>query len=296
MDRNESSISKGEKTRTYSLARKLLNWLLETIKRTFSGHSRSTWFWMTLFIIILIISVIILILQYQDDTWLFSMVIHWFIVPIIDLKEWGWLIFILFMGIQGILVPIPSELVLLSSGLIWGLIGGTILGIVGSMAAGILTYYIAVLGGRPMMERFLGQENLAVLDFYIGKYGAVAILVARAFPFMAFDPISYASGFLKIEFRSYCIATLIGSIIRCVFYAWLGSLLIQGGGSVEDIIDDPIAMQAFIDAGSTQFNVLLIIIVVILGCAYLFYQFMLIPYLKRKHLESSAGDSSTINE
>ncbi|MFX0209765.1 MAG: TVP38/TMEM64 family protein [Candidatus Hodarchaeota archaeon] len=296
MDHKESSISEGEKTGTKYRSKKLLNWLHEAIKRTFSGHSRSTWVWITLFIIISIVSVIILILQYQDDTWLFSMVIHWFIAPIIDLKEWGWLIFILFMGIQGILVPIPSELVLLSSGLIWGLIGGTILGIVGSMVAGILTYYIAVLGGRPMMERFLGQENLDVLNFYIGKYGAAAILVARAFPFMAFDPISYASGFLKIEFRSYCIATLIGSIIRCVFYAWLGSLLVQGGSSVEDIINDPIAIQAFIDAGSTQFNIILVIIVVILGSAYLFYQFMLIPHLRKKHLEATTANSSTIND
>ncbi|MFX1286179.1 MAG: TVP38/TMEM64 family protein [Promethearchaeota archaeon] len=296
MDHKESSISEGEKTGTKSMVVKLLNWLQKAIKRTFSGHSRSTWVWIILFIIIFIVSVIILILQYQDDTWLFSIVVRWFIVPIVDLKEWGWLIFILFMGIQGILVPIPSELVLLSSGLIWGLIGGTILGIIGSMAAGILTYYIAVLGGRPMMERFLGQENLDVLDFYIGKYGTAAILVARAFPFMAFDPISYAAGFLKIEFRSYCIATLIGSVIRCVFYAWLGSLLIQGGNSVEDVINDPIAMQTFIDAGSTQFNILLAIIVVILGSAYLFYQFILMPYLRKKHLEATTDNFSTIED
>ncbi|UCG90518.1 MAG: VTT domain-containing protein [Candidatus Heimdallarchaeota archaeon] len=296
MDHNESSISNGEKTETKSIIGKWLNWLQEAIKRTFSGHSRSTWIWIILFTIIFIVSVVIVILQYQDETWLFSIVVHWFIVPIIDLREWGWVIFILFMGIQGILVPIPSELVLLTSGLIWGLIGGSILGIIGSMVAGILTYYIAVLGGRPMMERFLGQENLDVLDFYIGKYGPAAILLARAFPFMAFDPISYASGFLKIEFKSYCIATLIGSLIRCVFYAWLGSLLIQGGNNVEDIVNDPIAMQAFINAGSSQFNVLLVIIVVILGSAYLFYQFMLMPYLRKKHLEATASNSSIIND
>lgn len=275
----------------------LLDWLKEktllskeAIKRTFTGHSKTTWVWIILFIIIFLASVVILIFQYQDDTWLFSVVVHWFIAPIIALKEWGWIFFLLFMGIQGILVPIPSELVLLSSGLIWGLIWGSILGIIGSMVAGILTYYIAVLGGRPMMERFLGQENLDVLDFYIGKYGIATILVARAFPFMAFDPISYASGFLKIEFRAYCIATFIGSIIRCIFYAWLGSILIQGGKSVEDIINDPIEMQAFIDAQAAQFNILLVILVVLLGSAYLFYQFVLMPYLRKKHLEAKNLD------
>ncbi|UCE15113.1 MAG: VTT domain-containing protein [Candidatus Heimdallarchaeota archaeon] len=203
-------------------------------------------------------------------------------------REWGRLIFLVFMGVQGVLVPIPSELVLLSSGLIWGLEEGAILGIVGSMIAGVLTYYIAVLGGRPMMERFLGQDNLDVLDFYIGKYGAAVILFARAFPFMAFDPISYASGFLKIKFRTYFIATLIGSIIRCVFYAWLGSTLYEG--KLSDFIDDPEKVQQFINTGSAQFNTMLLLIVVILGIAYLLYQFILLPYLKKKYFESKNVD------
>ena len=293
MDNKVSKESNGKKTETENVVRKAFNWLQEAIKRTFTGHNRITWFWIILFILIFIFSVVILILQYQDDTWLFDKVVRWFLIPIIELEEWGWVIFLIFMGVQGILVPIPSELVLLCSGLLWGIVLGSIIGIIGSMVAGILTYYIAVLGGRPMMERFLGQENLEVLDFYIGKYGAVTILVARAFPFMAFDPISYASGFLKIEFRSYCIATFIGSIIRCIIYAWLGSTLIQGGESVEVVINDPIAMQAFIETGAAQFNAMLFIIVVVLGSAYLFYQFILMPYLRKKHLEVKGVDLPT---
>jgi uncharacterized membrane protein YdjX (TVP38/TMEM64 family) len=259
---------------------KLSNRLIDSIKRTFSGHPFSTWVWIIIFFIVSVASGLILIFQQQDETWLFGIVVEWFIIPILDLKEIGWLIFIIFMGIQGILIPIPSELVLLISGLIWGIIGGSLLGIIGSMVAGTLTYYIAVLGGRPMIERFLGQENLDIIDQYIERYGALAILVARAFPFMAFDPISYASGFLKIKFKTYFIATLIGSVIRCVFYAWLGSTL--NPGDLENILNDPAAVQSFIDAGSAQFNAMLIIIAVILGFAFVFYQFILIPYLKKK--------------
>ncbi|MFX0185258.1 MAG: TVP38/TMEM64 family protein [Candidatus Hodarchaeota archaeon] len=289
MDNEESSKPNENETTNENLVVKTFSWLQEAIKRTFSGHSKSTWVWIILFIIILIISGIILILQNQDETWLFDKVIHWFVIPMIELNEIGWLLFIIFMGIQGILIPIPSELVLLSSGLIWGFLLGSILGIIGSMAAGILTYYIAVLGGRPMIERFLGQENLEVTDTYIEKYGAGAILIARAFPFMPFDPISYASGFLKIRFREYFIATLVGSIIRCVFYAWLGSTMYPG--DLNDIINEPTKVQAFIEAGSAQFNIMLIIIVIILGSAYLFYQFILFPYLKKKHLETKSDES-----
>ncbi len=283
---NEDNETKGE-IKKYSRSEKILNffkWLKKAIKRTFTGYSRNTWIWIWIFIIILIISILILIIQYYDESWLFDKVVRYFVIPIIELETWGWLFFIVFMGIQGILIPIPSELVLLTTGLVWGIVLGTSLGIIGSMAAGVLTYYIAVLGGRPMVENFLGQENLDVIDVYIKRYGGAAILLARAFPFMAFDPISYASGFLKINFRTYLFATLIGSIIRCVFYAWLGSTL--NPGDLRDIIDNPAALQAFIDNGSTQFNTMLVLIVIVLALAYLCYQFILLPYLKKKSFET----------
>jgi uncharacterized membrane protein YdjX (TVP38/TMEM64 family) len=260
-----------------------LNSLQIAIKRAFTGHTKSSWIWIIIFFIILILSFGILILQYFDETWLFDKVIRWFVIPITKLGALGVIFFIIFMGIQGILVPIPSELVLLCTGLVWDVFFGTILGIVGSMAAGVLTYYIAVLGGRPMIERFLGKENLDIIDIYLDKYGAVAIFAARAFPFMSFDPISYASGFLKIKFRTYFIATLIGSVTRCIFYAWLGSTL--NPGDIQNFIDDPAALDAFISNYSAQFNLVLTIIILVLGVAYLFYQFILMPYLKKKSVE-----------
>lgn len=284
MGRKDSDESSGERSESENIVKKGFDWIQEAIIRTFTGHTKSTWIWIIFFVIICIVSVAILVFQFHEDTWLFDKVVRWFLEPIIRLEEWGWIIFLIFMGVQGILIPIPSELVLLTSGLLWGFEFGSFIGILGSMVAGVITYYIAVLGGRPMMERFLGEENLEVIDNYIKKYGAGAIIIARAFPFMPFDPISYASGFLKIRFRIYFFATLIGSIVRCVFYAWLGSNMYEG--SLEDIINDPAAVQAFIDAGSTQFNVMLGIIVVVLGSAYLFYQFLLMPFLKKKHLES----------
>ncbi|MHA1972234.1 MAG: TVP38/TMEM64 family protein [Candidatus Hodarchaeales archaeon] len=252
-----------------------------TFKRSFEGHNRFTWVWIVIFLLILVISGIVLYFQYQDETWLFDKVLRHFVMPIIELGIFGMLIFIIFMGIQGIVVPIPSELVLLTSGLIWGVVGGSIIGVIGSMVAGTITYYVAVLGGRPVIEKFLGQENLELIDTYIKKHGLWAIIFARAFPFMAFDPISYASGFLKVRFRDYTIATLIGSAIRCVFYAWLGSTLV----TQEDIsqwLKDPAKYQQFINQYSSNFNSVLFVLVIVLGLAFLIYQFILMPYLKKK--------------
>ena len=255
--------------------------LKKVIIRTFTGYSKGTWIWIGIFFFILIISIVVLILQSQDETWLFDKVLRWFVAPILSLKLFGPFIFVIFMGIQGIIVPIPSELVLLSSGLIWGMIGGTIIGIIGSMTAGITTYYIAMYGGRPMIEKFLGEENLIVIDKYLDRYGIWAIIFARAFPFMAFDPISYTSGFLKIKLSDYIIATFFGSIIRCIFYAWLGSNLVTHT-DISEWLSDPSKYQSFINQYSANFNFVLFLLIIVLGLAFIIYQFLLFPYLKKK--------------
>ncbi|WP_455143461.1 TVP38/TMEM64 family protein [Candidatus Hodarchaeum mangrovi] len=267
-----------------SIFKKNVSKLKIAIIRTFTGHSKGTWIWIGIFFLILIISVIVLILQSQDETWLFDKVIRWFVGPILSLELLGPFIFIIFMGIQGIIVPIPSELVLLSSGLIWGMIGGSIIGIIGSMTAGITTYYIAMYGGRPIIEKFLGEENLLIVDKYLDRYGIWAIVFARAFPFMAFDPISYASGFLKIKLRDYLLATFFGSIIRCTFYAWLGSNLVTQT-DISEWLRDPAKYQSFINQYSANFNLVLFLLIVVLGLAFVVYQFLLFPYLKKKSHE-----------
>ena len=84
---------------------KIVFWIKNTFIRTFSGHSKVTWIWIIIFVIISILSGIILVLQYQDETFLYDKVVRWFILPILELGFWGIIFFLIFMGIQGILVP-----------------------------------------------------------------------------------------------------------------------------------------------------------------------------------------------
>ena len=84
MNHNDSNESNGKKIKSENVVRKAISWLLEATKRTFRGHTKSTWVWIIFFFVIFIISIVILIFQYQDDTWLFDKVVRWFLIPIID--------------------------------------------------------------------------------------------------------------------------------------------------------------------------------------------------------------------
>ncbi|MFX0105551.1 MAG: TVP38/TMEM64 family protein, partial [Candidatus Hodarchaeota archaeon] len=114
-------------------------------------------------------------------------------------------------------------------------------------------------GGRPLAEKFVGKKAINMADAFIEKHGIWAILISRMLPFIAFDPISYASGIVEMDIKRYSIGTLIGAIPRAFFFAWLGSLF----GI------DP--SNPNIEAQSTLFNIIFLIIVAVLGTIFIVY-------------------------
>jgi len=245
-----------------------------------------------LFITLVIFSLYLLYyMLFVDNTFLYTIVIQLFVNPIAMLGFFGILLFIGIMGIQGLLVPIPSEIVLLATGMIWGLIGGGILGIIGSMVAALLCYLISRKGGRPLAEKFIGEKALTLADNFIRKYGIGTIIVARFLPFVAFDPISYAAGLVDLDIKKYSIGTFIGSIPRAFFYSWLGSTLFPPGMTFPINLED--IPLSDIEAYSTNFNFVLIIILSVLVLIFgIYYLFSI--YLERKAKKKS--DNSNLKE
>ncbi|MEX2756307.1 MAG: TVP38/TMEM64 family protein, partial [Candidatus Sigynarchaeota archaeon] len=208
------------------------------------------------------------------------------VMAVIWAGVWGVFIFFGVMTVQSLLVPIPSELILLMTGILWGSVGGTLLGIGGSIFTGALAYSITLRGGRPIAEKLVPKRFLDPLDNLINRYGTWFIFIMRAVPLMAFDPISYASGLLKINFKKYMIATIAGSIPRALFYALLGQLMMSGapGNYLTWGVDQ---WQAFLtdpmfDQFANTFNIIFVLILGILIVMFLVYNFVLGPILRRK--------------
>ena len=251
----------------------------------FSSYDTKTILFMILMVVLVGISLYLLyLLIFEDSTILYRIVVQWFVKPIYDLEFWGIFLFIGIMGIQGLLVPIPSEIVLLSTGMIWGWLLGGIFGIIGSVAAGVLCYYISRQGGRPLAEKFVGETAIDMADSFIHKYGTGAILIARFLPFIAFDPISYASGIVDLDVKKYTFATLVGSIPRAFFYSFLGSTL----GIDPATIDFESIPLAQIERQAAFFNTVLVIIAVVLLTIFAAY-YLTSWYWRRKISNEKEG-------
>ncbi len=233
----------------------------------FSKYDTKTILFIILFIALVIVSLFLLYIVFVDETFLYRLVVECFVNPIILLGILGIFLFIGIMGVQGLLVPIPSEIVLLATGMIWGIWIGGIMGIIGSMAAGMLCFYISRKGGRPLAEKFVGENIIDVLDKFIQKHGMASILILRSLPVLAFDPVSYVAGIVDLDTKKYAIGTLIGSIPRAFFYSTLGALLTNvKPGQLINLADLPLGL---VEDYARIFNMILIVVLAILVVAFI---------------------------
>ncbi|MFX1528742.1 MAG: TVP38/TMEM64 family protein [Promethearchaeota archaeon] len=250
----------------------------------FSHYDKKTILYIIVFIALVIFSIFLLAYSFFiDSTFLYRIVIDWFVNPIYYLGIFGILLFIIIMAIQGLLIPIPSEIILIATGIIWGLIGGGIMGIIGSMTAALLCYYISKRGGRPLAKKFVGEKAINLADNFIHKYGMGAIIIARFLPVIAFDPISYAAGLVDTDFKKYTIGTFLGSIPRAFFFSWLGSIL-----GITPPVDLESLPLATIEAQAAFFNNILLIILGLLAIMFVLYYFISWYYGKKITKESTS--------
>ena len=241
----------------------------------FSQYGVKTIIYIIIFVILVVLSLILLYYNYFiDTTFVYTIVAKWFVNPIYALGFLGIFLFIGIMAIQGLIVPIPSEVVLLATGMIWGWFFGGIMGIIGSMAASLLCFYISRKGGRPLAEKFVGESGLAMADKLITNHGVKAIIISRFIPFISFDVISYASGLVDIDVKKYSLGTLIGSIFRAFFYSVWGALL---GFTPPINTSNVVEMKA----QSEVFNSILLVVLAILILMFVLFYIISKQYEKK---------------
>ncbi|MEA2071800.1 MAG: TVP38/TMEM64 family protein [Asgard group archaeon] len=246
----ESTLSQKEETNSTEDDKKPFTWTKDKILLA------------VIFSIIMLISVGLLIMIFIDDEFLFLIVRDYFIRPIIFLPVWvRVLLFLLIMVVQSLFAPIPSEIILLSGGMIFGLWWGTLIGVVGSMLSAAITYYISKRGGRSIIDASgekikLIDRTIFIFDEWIKRWGLWAILLGRAIPMIMFDPVSYAAGLAKIKDKYYFLATFIGSIPRAIFYSFLGVKLLDNQ-PIEYILD---LTPTEVNEVANQFNLIFFII------------------------------------
>ena len=138
-----------------------------------------------------------------------------------ELGSWGPLAFVLAYVVCSLLV-LPKAVLSIVAGLLWGLLPGVGLVLLGAMLGAGSAFWVGRWLGRDALSRLAGR-HLARLDRLVDQHGVVAILIVRLIPVIPFTVINYVAGLTVIRFGPYLLGTAIGIAPGTIAYVALGA-------------------------------------------------------------------------
>lgn len=123
--------------------------------------------------------------------------------------------------IADVLLPVPSSLVMVAHGALFGVWVGTLLSLVGSVGAALFGFAIGRRGGR-LLARVVSPEERARADDLLRRWGSLAIVVTRPVPVLA-ETVSIMAGVSRMSWRRVVLASLVGSLPPALLYALTGA-------------------------------------------------------------------------
>jgi uncharacterized membrane protein YdjX (TVP38/TMEM64 family) len=143
-----------------------------------------------------------------------------------DLGSWGYAAVIGLMVVHSF-VPFPAEILALCAGAVYGTLWGTVLIWVGAMIGASLSFALARWLGRPFVNAVLGPVSRARFDGWTMKQGALALLVARFIPVIAFNLINYCAGLTRVGWGTFLWTTGLGILPLTILMVAMGSAMMQ---------------------------------------------------------------------
>lgn len=164
-----------------------------------------------------------------------------FIILVISSIGYGGIV--LTMAIESACIPLPSEIILPFSGYLvstgrFNIHGVAFAGAWGCLLGSWLAYFVGVIGGRPLVERYgryllITKRDLRWADNWFNRYGDWAIFFSRLLPVIR-TFISLPAGIAKMRFWSFSLYTFVGSWIWSYALAYIGFYMGERWESLRD--------------------------------------------------------------
>ena len=123
--------------------------------------------------------------------------------------------------IADVVLPVPSSLVMVAHGALFGVWWGTTLSLLGSLGAAVFAFAIGRRGGR-LMERVVTPAERARAGNVLARWGTLAIIVTRPVPLLA-ETVAIMAGATSMTWRSLMVASVAGSLPPALLYALTGA-------------------------------------------------------------------------
>jgi membrane protein DedA with SNARE-associated domain len=156
----------------------------------------------------------------------------------------------LWVAIESVIIPIPSELVLPFAGFLvgqggalepltgqpWNLALVTLAGTIGATVGALIAYAIGYFGGRPIIERWgryigISEADIDRAELFFERHGAKAAFFGRMVPVIR-SLVSFAAGIARMPLGPFVLFTALGSLPFTFVLAFAG---VQLGANWEAI-------------------------------------------------------------
>ncbi len=138
--------------------------------------------------------------------------------------------------VADVVLPVPSSLVMVAHGALFGVPAGALLSLVGSLGAALVGFAIGRQGG-PLLSRLVPTEERERADRLLNRWGGLAIVVTRPVPLLA-ETVAILAGASPLGWGRAALAALAGSLPAALLYALTGALAasFQSGALVFGIV------------------------------------------------------------
>lgn len=136
------------------------------------------------------------------------------------LGVWGPIVMIVLMVVHSVTF-IPSEVIMIANFVLFGPFLGLIYTWIGSMLGAYLSFYLARIFGRVIVEKFVSDRLLHRFDQFVNRHGARGLLGLRLIPLISFNALNYAAGFTNLSLWTFTWTTGLGILPIGILFAFL---------------------------------------------------------------------------
>jgi uncharacterized membrane protein YdjX (TVP38/TMEM64 family) len=124
--------------------------------------------------------------------------------------------------VADVVLPVPSSLVMIAHGALFGVVTGSLLSLAGMIGAAMVGFSIGRRGER-LLKRFVSEAERRRVNAMLDRWGALAIVITRPVPILA-ETCAILAGASPISWTKALVASIAGSLPPALLYALTGSV------------------------------------------------------------------------
>lgn len=162
------------------------------------------------------------------------------LIQVLKTSSIGPLLYILVYAVRP-LIFFSAAVLTIAAGLLFGPYWGLLYAVIGGNLSGLVAFYIGRYFGEGLLDTEGGEDSTIQRYAQQMRENPFESILIMRFLFVPYDLVNYLAGFLKIDWKAFLLATLLGSLPGGITFVLVGASI--KGDTINEIPDlDPVTL------------------------------------------------------